>query len=778
MKETKFTSIKIKQLTTKLIKTLTFLSLVQLLIFGVVHFLFPYPKKIHYGQVLYSSNNEVIGATLNNEDKWRLYSSLDEVDPLFIDNILHKEDQHFYYHLGVDPLAIIRAFFNNIYSNKRTSGASTISMQVVRLLEPKERTYYNKIIEMFRALQLECTYSKKEILEMYINIIPFGGNIEGIKAATVLYLQKNPGILSPAEACMLSIIPNRPTSLALGKQQDLIVSERNKWLERYYQGGLIDENALESAKVEPINLQRTSIPKIIPHLSRQLTNRFYDESRIKTYININTQLKTQDLVKKYARRLRSIGINNAAAIIIDNHTREVISYVGSQDFFDDKFAGQVDGIQAKRSPGSTLKPLIYGIGFDRGLITPKTKILDVPTDFGNYSPLNYDEKFRGYITVEDALGKSLNIPAVATLEEIGVDHFTNKLITAGFNSIAQQKNRLGLSVALGGCGVTLEELTGLYASLGNKGTYSSLRKSTFDKDSTNYQIISPESNYMIYEILSNLKRPDLPNNPQNSNNAPNIAWKTGTSYGRKDAWSIGYNKEYTVGVWCGNFNNEGSPDLTGAETATPLLFNIFRTLYPTVNSKKEEFEIPDQLFERLVCSSTGLIPEYFCDHTIEDSYIPTVSLTKKCSHRKLYFINPIESFSYCGKCLPKEGGYKKKFYNNYPEQLVRFYNDEKIPFETPPPHNPECKYTISGKPPTISSPVDGRTYYILDHNTELELQAITANDVDYIYWYVNDQYVAKVNIESSFFYQFEVGKNKISCTDDKGRTNEIFIFVN
>ncbi|KXX71639.1 hypothetical protein AVL50_05030 [Flammeovirga sp. SJP92] len=776
MKTSQVKELNTNHLTKKLSIRVSFLLIILFQVILVIKFLFPYNPKTTYGQIVLSSEKNIIGATLNSTDKWRLHIENDSISNFFKQAIIEKEDQWFYYHCGVDPFAIGRAFFDNITTGKRTSGASTISMQVIRLLEPNERTYWNKLIEIFKAIQLEITFSKEEILNLYLNLIPFGGNVEGIYSASLLYLQKKPILLSPAEATLLSIIPNRPTSLAINSSKTQLKKERNRWLKKYYEMGLFNENTLNTALTEPIYFQRKNINNLTPHLNQRLYNEHPLQLTFPTSINEKIQIRSQKIVKNYSRVIQSYGIQNAAAVIIDNKSHQIIAYIGSQDFEDDQYSGQVDGVKAVRSPGSTLKPLAYGMGFDKGLITPQQMILDVPSDFGTYSPMNYDQKFRGSLTVKEALTQSLNIPAVALVEKVGVHDFIQKLTLAEFSTIQSQQKRLGLSTVLGGCGVTLEELAKLYSAFANQGIYYSISP-VYQTNQNETEIISKESAFMIREILSTLKRPDLPNNPQNSINVPKIAWKTGTSYGRKDAWSIGYNSKYTVGVWCGNFSNEGVQELTGAEIATPLLFRIFRSLYSSNNVQQEEVEVPDNLFKRNVCAVSGIIPNTFCDHQVEDWYIPLVSSSKKCTHKKIVFVHPDEKFSYCSECLPHNGGYIKKSYPNPPETLTQYYIDEKIPFPFAPPHNPACQSLISGNPPEIVSPIDGRTYYVSQSNAELELKAITSNDVDYVFWYINDKFKGKINKRETFFYKPSPGKNKISCSDDKGRNTDISIFV-
>ncbi len=528
-----------------------------------------------YSTIVLSRNNSLLHAFLTPGDKWRMYTELEEITPELKKAIVFKEDKFFYYHTGINPVSVVRAAINNFRKGKRTSGASTITMQVARLLEPKERTYINKLKEVFRATQLEMFFSKDEILQLYLNLVPYGSNIEGVKSASVIYFGKMPDHLSIGEIAALSIIPNRPASLKLGNNNDYIVRERNKWLTRYRKAELFESKYIDDALIEPLTASRREIPRLAPHLCYRLKTQFPNEKIIRTTLNLEFQYKTEQIVKEYSQRHYFQNIKNATAIIIDNPTREVLAYIGSADFKNDEDGGQVDGIRAVRSPGSTLKPLLYGIAIDRGAITPKTVITDVPVSFSGYEPENYNEKFNGNITIENALASSLNVPAVKILAAVSPQTMISRLVEANFHTIKQQKDDLGLSLVLGGCGVTLEELTSLYCALANQGVYGSF-KYTIDQDKkVTKLVLSKESAFIITEILTQLKRPDLPVHWDNTMHTPKIAWKTGTSYGRRDAWSIGYNKNFTIGVWVGNFSGEGVPELSGAAKATPLLFQLF-----------------------------------------------------------------------------------------------------------------------------------------------------------------------------------------------------------
>jgi len=490
-----------------------FLGLIVL--FFILNWIFPLPDKIEYSTIITDNKGEVVNAFLTKDQKWRMKTELNEISPLLRKTIISKEDKHFYSHPGVNPFAVIRAFFKNLFRMKRTSGASTITMQVAKALEPGKRNIWSKIREMFRAFQLELKYSKDEILQMYLNLVPYGGNIEGVKSASQLYFKKNPDHLSLAEITTLSIIPNRPSSLILGKNNDLIIKERNRWLKKFANDKVFTEKEIEDALAEPLTATRGSVPHYIPHLAYKLKKQGGTStslSIIKTNIDLNTQLKTEKLVEDYVRTQRLRNIKNAAVVIIDNKTHKVITYVGSSNFYDTTDGGQVNGANAVRQPGSTLKPLLFGMCFDEGLLTPKTVITDVAVNYDGYAPENYDEKFNGYVTIEYALEHSLNIPAVKSLRLLGHEKMIQKLSNCHFKQIQKDRRKLGLSMILGGCGTTLEELTGLFSSFANGGVYISPSYTQNDTVHDKVNVISPAANYMINEILSKVNRPDFPLN--------------------------------------------------------------------------------------------------------------------------------------------------------------------------------------------------------------------------------------------------------------------------
>ena len=760
------------------------------LLFLLLNWIFPLPDRIEYSTIVTDSKGEVIHAFLTKDQQWRMKTELSEISPLLRKTIVEKEDKYFYYHPGVNALAMARAFFRNIIHMRRTSGASTITMQVARSLEPKKRTYWNKLREIFRAFQLEWKYSKDEILQLYLNKVPYGGNIEGVKSASILYFKKNPDHLSLAEITALSIIPNRPSSLVMGKHNDRIIEERNKWLRQFAREKVFTDKEIADALSEPLTATRGAVPDFIPHLAWKLKKNGGDI--IHTAIELNTQRKVEKLVKDYSRTLTLKNIRNAAVIVLDNVTHRVVAYVGSADFSDTTDGGQVNGAAAIRQPGSTLKPLLYGLCIDAGLLTPKMVITDVAVNYLGYAPENYDRKFNGYVSMEYALEHSLNIPAVKSLKALGKDKLIQKLAVCDFRQIKKDQNKLGLSMILGGCGATLEELTGMYSIFANEGKYvrpiytlndsaGSLpeKKAAQGTSSTaaaaGQTVLSPAAVFMINETLSKVNRPDFPLSWASTVHLPKIAWKTGTSYGRRDAWSIGYNKRYTVGIWVGNFSGLGIPELSGANIATPLLFTVFNTI--DYDDDQTWFTQPKDCDVRTVCSETGLPPADNCTNLVTDYFIPLLSPSKKCDNMQEVFVSADEKISYCRLCLP-ESGYKKKLYKFISPEMKDYYEQNRIAYQPIPPHNPLCEKVFREGAPVVTSPANGSEYLISKKDPEpLQLKCRVGNDVGKVYWYINNKFYKAGEAGGKQFFIPDEGPVKISCTDDKGRNQDIWIRV-
>ena len=759
----------------RFVKRATIAVLFIILLFHLTDLVFPVNVGIRYSRLILSDEQKLLNASLSTDQQWRMKAGIKEVSPLLIKTLIYKEDRWFRFHPGVNPVAFSRAIWQNVASGKRVSGASTITMQVVRMLEPRERTIPNKLIECFRALQLELHHSKNEILELYINLLPYGGNIQGIKAASFLYFGQEPQALSLAQIVTLAIIPNDPNHLRLGINNENIVKVRNIWLKKLSKRGIFDKPALDDALLEPLSARRYDAPKEVPHLARLLAQKYPSEAIIRTFINPRIQDFVENTVSNEVAQYRGMGVGNAAVVLIDNHTHTVIAYTGSAGFMENQFQGQVDGASALRSPGSALKPFLYALAMDRGLITPKTILQDIPQNFNGYRPLNYDETFRGRLPASQALALSLNIPAVDLANRVGVELFNEKLSQGGLKWIAQRKKTLGLSVILGGCGVTLTELTDLYSCMATNGLKYTLRFTAEDEKSVPDTLFSPQSAWMIHEILTGLKRPDLPNNFENSVNLPHIAWKTGTSYGRRDAWSFGYNPDYTIGVWVGNFDGTGVPELSGADFATPILFKIFN--YLTFNQKPAWFKRPAGLDFRLVCSESGLPPGESCTNLVMDDYIPAVSPNRKCDHLIPMFVDEAGSMSYCRSCMP-QAGYRTEYFPNLSPGLIAFYEEEQIPYRKMPPHNPSCNRVYHNDSPVITSLTDEKEYILYaSAKQQLQLAFTATSDVNKVYWYINYKFFKEASRGQKLFFTPAAGMVKISCSDDKGRNTDIFIKV-
>lgn len=744
--------------------------------FLILDAVFPFrTNNISWSKVIYASDSTLLHGFLSQDHKWRLYADMEEITPELRKAFIYKEDRWFYYHPGVNPFAVVRAVVNNLTRGRRTSGASTITMQLARLLDPAPRTLRSKFREMFRAMQLEWHYTKDEILQTYLNLLPFGGNIEGVKSAALIYFGQSPKALSLAQLVMLTVIPNDPNSLRPGSNYDELLFRRNHWLQKIKGRNIFSDASTDDALLEPFERRRYPVPSSAPHISYRLRGRETDKYGLITTLNPEVQDRVEGMVKNHVRLLRSMQITNAAVVVVNNGTRGVEAYVGSAGFDEDLFQGQVDGVMALRSPGSTLKPVLYALAFDQGLISPKMMITDVPSNFNGYRPENFDENYRGKVTVEQALALSLNVPAVNLLDKLGNDVFVSALSKGGFKWIGKNRKKLGLSVVLGGCGATLEELTALYAAFANDGVYRPLKYLKSDQLSDADTICSPGAAYMITEILTGLKRPDLPGQYQASADLPRIAWKTGTSYGRRDGWAIGYNRDYTVGVWTGNFPGNGIPELNGADCAVPLLFNVFRAISP--KNQSDWFSPPKDLDFRLVCSESGMPLDTFCHQVVMDYFLPGISPSIRCNHLQKQYVNEPLTMSYCRNCLP-EKGFREVLYQYYPPELISWYIEMQIPYKEVPPHNPDCPTITNGSVPRITSLTDGAEYLLIHgRKQELMLTCNAENGVGKVYWYLNDKFYKATAPSEKVFFRPDAGSYKISCSDDRGRNSDVWVKV-
>jgi penicillin-binding protein 1C len=530
-------------------------------------------------------DGKLLRAFTNRNGVWRLPATAGQVDPLYLRMLIAYEDRRFRKHHGIDPRALGRALWHAMRQGRIVSGASTLTMQTARLLEPRRRTLGGKLAEMARALQLEARLSKDEILAAYLTMSPYGGNIEGVRAASLAYLGKEPKRLTPAEAALLVILPQAPSTTRPDRHPQAARRARDKVLRTMARLGVLTARQLREALQSPVPRRRRAMPFDAPHLTRALAAGRSGATGqrgpriIRTTIDGGLQRALQRLVRHAAGGLDAQA--TVAVLVVENATGRIRAYVGSSDFFDRRRAGQIDMIRAIRSPGSTLKPFVYGMGFDDRIIHPETIIADVPTRFDDYQPENFRRVYHGEVTVREALQQSFNVPAVVVLNGVGPVRLASRLRQAGARlAFDRRRPKPGLPLALGGVGLSLRDLVGLYAGLANGGrvTPLSVRADAAAAPSEGRRIVSAAAAWQLARILEGAPPPADFVAAANTRSRRRIAYKTGTSYGFRDAWAIGYDGSYTIGVWVGRPDGTPSPGRYGRKTAAPILFRAFGLL--------------------------------------------------------------------------------------------------------------------------------------------------------------------------------------------------------
>jgi penicillin-binding protein 1C len=528
-------------------------------------------------RLVLAADGSVLRGFTTESGVWRLPADPDAVAPVYMKILLAWEDQRFRGHPGVDPLAIGRAFGQLVRHGRIVSGASTITMQTARLLEPKERTLVAKLHQVWRALQLERRFTKDEILTQYLTIAPYGGNLEGIRAASLAWFGKEPRHLAPSEAALLVALPQSPESLRPDRYPERARAARDKVLAVMEERGILSADIVAEARQDPIPTLRRPMPFDAPHFAWRMTVAHPEARIIGGTIDAELQRALARLVLAEQGML-DVGAS-VAVMVVENDSRRVLAYLGSSDFFDDSRYGQIDMIQAVRSPGSTLKPFIYGMAFDDLMIHPETLVADMPTRYGNYQPENFLTVYRGEVTVREALQQSLNIPAVTILTHVGPRRLDARLRGVGTRLDYGGDGEPGLPMALGGLGTTMQDLVTLYAGLANGGVVSPL---VFTMDEAGppapVALLGEAAAWYVTRILEDAPPPADFVESGSTRERRRIAYKTGTSYGYRDAWAIGYDARYTVGVWVGRPDGTPSPDRFGRATAAPILFKILQQL--------------------------------------------------------------------------------------------------------------------------------------------------------------------------------------------------------
>lgn len=563
------------------LKKLLFLLLTIPTLLFCLDFAFPVKLDKFHDQspLLLDRDGQVLSVLLTRDEKWRFPLEMDQVPQDFTDMLISCEDKHFFYHPGIDPLALSRAAYQWIQNGRVISGGSTITMQVARLLDPKPRTLLNKVIEIARALQLTFHHSKSEILRFYLTLAPYGGNLEGIRSASQAYFQLDPSQLTRSQMALLVVLPQMPTLLRPNINPQLARVQRDKILRRMGHLKKLTPQQVNEGVSEDIPHKRHAFPRHAPHLIRTLVRKNSHQLVFKTTLHKKTQVELESLLLSEIPLLDAR--QTAAALIVHNKSRQVMAYCASADFYDEDREGQVDLIQASRSPGSTLKPLIYAMAFDDQIIHPETLIHDTATNFNGYSPKNFQDTFHGIVTIREALQKSLNIPAVLVLERMGPGRFVNFLQHFDLDLLfPKEQQSPSLPIALGGVGMRLYDLVGAYCALANQGEFAPLALESSSEIPQTKVFVRPSSSWYITSILEEAPPPEGFIS-QNWRARQPIAFKTGTSYGSRDALCIGYTQGgqgYTVGVWTGRPDGSSTPNQLGRKTATPILFKIFNTL--------------------------------------------------------------------------------------------------------------------------------------------------------------------------------------------------------
>ncbi|MFV0449080.1 MAG: penicillin-binding protein 1C [Vibrio sp.] len=588
-----------KLLTKGLILVLSSLMIGLLLLFCYFDKQYPLPEPFPDGVSVnvVAENGEVLRRFSDSKGVFRYYIELDEVSPFYLQSLLNYEDRWFYYHFGVNPLALVRAGFQWLTSSRVISGGSTITMQVARLIDPHQRSIAGKLKQMFRAIQLELNYSKDDILTLYINLAPFGGNISGVESAAQKYFSKRASELNMSEATTLVVLPQKPSSYRPDRHPELALAMRNKVLNRSLEAGLIEQNAYQMLIKEPLGVHFNQTEAQAPLLSRYLREQHASSSAIHTTIDYDLQTKIKTILQRHAAQLPTK--SSLAVVILRNKDGAVLGYQGMADFTDATRFNYVDMVRAVRSPGSTIKPFIYGLAIENGYIHSESLLSDIPTSYFGYKPANLSQIYYGGVSVSEALKMSLNVPVVQVLNKI-----TPKLLIDKMSASCDvfEQNDAGLTLALGGMGTNLWSLTSLYRSLAYKGEVVQPYVLKGQGKQEVQKLLSEESSWIIFKTLSSMSAPDriVPAIRRE------IAWKTGTSYGYRDFWSVGASKDYTVGVWVGRPDSTPMVSYLGATQASPIMFDVFDQL-PEDSSRVEQ---PQTVKQVEICWPGGQQKQY------------------------------------------------------------------------------------------------------------------------------------------------------------------------
>lgn len=726
--------------------------------------------RIPSSTAVFDRQGRLLRLTLASDQQYRLWTPLDQVPQQFVDTLLMHEDQHFYRHLGFNPPALARAALSS-YSGGPRIGGSTITMQLARLMYGlNTRSVAGKLEQIARAVQLELCYSKRELLEAHLNLMPYGGNIQGIGAASLIYFDKPAARLDLAETLALVLIPQSPARRApSGAEGEELRSARQRlfasWAETHPQTRVLAQQVAMPLQFGSLR----NLPFSAPHFTDYVLQ-LGSAPIIRTTLDSRLQALTERVLVNYVRERSSIGIHNATALLIDYRDLSVRAMVGSADFNSAAIDGQVNGTLAKRSPGSALKPFIYALAIDQGLIHPLTVLKDAPTSFGPYSPENFDGRFVGPITATEALTRSRNVPAVALSAQLTQPSLYDFLKVAGISQLASERH-YGLALTLGGGEVTPEEAATLYAMLANRGRLAPLRYLANESHEPGPRLLSEEASFMTLDMLRSAPRPDDAFAPRRRS-VP-VAWKTGTSWGFRDAWTAGVFGPYVLVVWVGNFDGSGNPAFVGVQAAAPLFFRIVDAVAASRRIVEPAFRQPPRLERVDVCSASGDLPNAECPQTVSTWYIPGVSPIRVSQvHRRVW----IDTLTGEQACPPYDPAHtRSEVFEFWSTELLQLFARAGMPRRRPPPAA-DCQRDLpSGTPPHITSPLTAATYTIRAGRIGSEPVPLAANadsEVRRLHWFVGESYVGTSAPGIALAWNpLGSGHYIVRAVDDRGRAD-------
>lgn len=738
--------------------------------------------------VVESSQGTLLGAKIADDGQWR-FPEIDSVPNKFQHCVLQFEDAHFYYHPGFNPISILKALRSNFSAGKTVRGGSTLTQQVIRLSRhQKRRTYLEKGVELILATRLELRYSKSEILKLYASHAPFGGNVVGLEMAAWRYFGLQPHQLSWAEAATLAVLPNAPSLIYPGKNQAELKEKRDRLLKKLLQNKIIDQTTYDLALLETLPQKPFPLPHTAPHLVEYISKKAKGQ-RFRSTVAADLQQNVNALLEKHYKNLRQNQVHNAAVLVMNVHTRAVLSYVGNTPT-DLEHEKDVDMIQANRSTGSILKPLLYAAMLDAGELLPDMLVPDIPTQIAGYTPENFNEGYTGAVKAKTALARSLNIPAVRLLQSYGLKKFRDQLDFFGLRGLNKSSDHYGLTLILGGAESNLWDLCKTYASMASTvNHFNSTSSEYYTKEfvepildgniAADFGDLSPQqtifdagSLYLTFEAMKEVNRPEGNESWEFYDSSKQIAWKTGTSFGNKDAWAIGLTKDYLVGVWVGNADGEGRPDITGVSSAAPILFDVFDVL-PTASW----FAKPLDEFTTIeVCSESGYLASEACPKKTVD--IPNKkNMVGVCTYHQWVHLDAQQQYRVNSSCAdlsqtitvswfvlpPLWEYYYKKSHPTY-ISLLPFRSD--CASESAP--GMEFIYPRNGSRISLAKNFDGKT-------NELVLQLAHTKPATSVFWYLNETFLG----ETLNFHEIgivpEPGNHTITVVDALG--NEAIIKI-